>query len=59
MSMNLLKIDQPGHAYNLYQFICKILGLVVVSSNSKAIVAIVSSAYQLITSAQIYRSALC
>ena len=38
---------------------CKIIGIFVVNSNTKAIIVIVSSAHQLIASAQIHHSALC
>ena len=58
MCMNLFQINEPVHVYYLYQFICEIIGLVVVSSNTKAVVT-VSCVYQLITSAQIYSSSLC
>ena len=58
MFINLFKVNEPVHEYYLYQFICEIVGLVVVSSNRKAIVVIISSAYQLIKSALIYRSVL-
>ena len=59
MLMNHFKINEPGHVYDLYQFNCKIVGLVVVGSKTKAVVVIVCSAYKFITSAQIYHSALC
>ena len=55
--MNLIKIREP--VYDLCHFICMIVGLVVVSSNTKAVVVVVSSAYPLITSVQICCSALC
>ena len=59
MFMNLFKVNEPLHVYYLCQFICEIIGLVVVSSDTKAVVMMVSSAYQLMTSAQIYHSVLC
>ena len=55
--MNLFKMNESVYVYDLYRFICKIVGLVV-GSNTKAFVAIVCSAYPLITSAKIYHSAL-
>ena len=57
MLMNVFNINEPVHVHHPYQFICEIVGLVVVGSNTKAVVVIVSSAYQLITSAQIYHRA--
>ena len=59
MLMDRFRISEPVHLYDPYQFICEIVGLVVVNSNTKAVIVIVSSAYQLIPSAHIYRSALC
>ena len=32
-----IKINQWGHVYDLHQFICEIVGIVVVSSNTKVI----------------------
>ena len=51
MFMNVFKINEPVHVYYLCQFMYKIIGLVVVSSNTKAAIVMVSSAYQLIISA--------
>ena len=58
MYMNLFKINELVCVYYLFQFIWEIMSLVVVSNNTMAIV-VISSAYQLITSAQVYHSALC
>ena len=57
--MNPFKINEPVHVHAQCQFICEIVGLIVLSSNTKAVVVIVSSAYQLITSAEIYPNDLC
>ena len=59
MLINLFKIIEPVHVYYLCLFICEIIGLVVVSSNTKGVVVTVSSAYHLIISAQVYHIALC
>ena len=48
MFMNPYEINEPEH---VYQIISEIIGKVVVRSNTKAVVVIVSSAYQLIISA--------
>ena len=37
MFINPFKINEPVHVYYLCQFICEIVGLVVVSSNTKAV----------------------
>ena len=51
-------MNESVHVSDPYRFISEIVGLVVVSSNTMAMVVIVGSAYQLMTSAQIYHSAL-
>ena len=55
--MNLFYVNEP--VYDLCRYIYKIVGLVVVSSSTKVVIVMVSGAYQSITSAQIYHSALC
>ena len=49
MLMNIFIINEPVHVYYL----------VVVSSNTKTVVVIIRSAFKLITSAYIHRSAVC